>query len=98
MATKNIEAEYRSKIAEACIEFASHLLKIRVSSVTPSETLEIATTLFQWFEDHNAFTKGNVGIALKAISYGGDLLASRKTATIHEAVESIQALFENLST
>ncbi len=97
MATKTTDAERRSKVAEACIDFGSHLLRVRISSATPNDAREAARDLFNWFENHDAFTEGNVGIALHAITFGSNLLESRKTATLGDSIDAIQVLFEDLA-
>ena len=97
MASKTTEAGYRSKVAEACLDFGSNLLNLRFSSVTPDEVQSYVKYLFDWFASHHAFTEANVEIAIHAIRFGEEILAARKNATIQEAIEAIQELFENLS-
>ncbi len=97
MASATSEAERRSKVAEACLDFGSHLLNVRLSTMTPDDAQSIIKELFEWFTSHNAFSPGNTGIAIHAISFGEQLLESRKTATVQEAVEAIQNLYLEMS-
>ena len=90
-------AENRSKVAEACLDFGSHLLSARSSSVTPDEAQRQVKDLFAWFAAHDAFTPGNVGIAIHAIQFGEELLSSRKTATVEDSIAAIQQLFTDLA-
>ena len=96
MATK-VSAENRSKLAEACLDFGSHILRVRLSSVTPDEAQGRVKDLFDWFAAHDGFTSGNTGIAIHAIDFGEELLESRKTSTIQEAIDAIQNLYSGLS-
>ena len=97
MAPKNPEQENRSKIAEACLDFGSHLLQVRVSSVTTGDAQTTVKELFDWFVLHDALEEANYGIAIHAIGFGEELLESRKTATVGEAIEAIQKLYLDLS-
>jgi len=97
MATKTSDAERRSRVAETCVDFGGDLLRLRLSSMTPDDAQQAVQDLFSWFEEHDAFTEGNVGIAVHAIAFGRQLLDSRKTATLEEAVEAIQNLYSGLA-
>lgn len=97
MATGISETERRSKVAEACLDFGSHLLRIRTSSMTPDDAQDAVKELFEWFTSHDAFSSANAGIAIHAISFGEQLLESRKTATLQEAMEAIQNLYSEMS-
>ena len=96
MAIKNTEAERRSQVAEACLDFGSQLLRLRVSSVTPADAQGVVKKLFDWFTSHDGFSEANAGIAIHSISFGEKLLESRKTTTVDEAVETIQKLYLDL--
>jgi hypothetical protein len=95
MAAKN--SDNRSKVAEACLDFGSHLLHVRLSSVTPDEIQSVVKDLFAWFESKDAFLPANTGIALGAIRFAEELLETRKTATVNEAVEAIRDLYSDLA-
>jgi hypothetical protein len=95
MAVKN--SSNRSKVAEACLDFGSHLLRVRLSSVTPDEIQSVVKDLFSWFESKDAFLPQNTGIALAALRFGEELLEARKTATVDEAVAAIQDLYSDLT-
>ncbi len=97
MAAKTTEAERRSKVAEVCLDFGSHLLRVRISTVTASEAQELVKELFDWFASQNAFNEENFGIAIHAVQFGEELLASRKTATVPESIDAIQKLYLDLS-
>ncbi len=97
MASQDTDLERRSKIAEACIDFGSHLFTVRVSSVTPDDIQSCVKDLFEWFEEHEAFTPGNSGIAIHAVGFGEQFLESRKTATVDDAVEAIRNLYKSLA-
>jgi len=97
VAAKASEKANRSRVAEACLDFGTHLLRIRTSSVTPSDAENSVTELFEWFEDNDAFTPQNTGIAVHAIDFGKELLESRKTSTVREASDAIQRLYSSLT-
>ncbi len=84
-------------VAQACISFGSHLLSIRQSSMTADDAQENVKSLFDWFSEHDAFSNSNAGIAIEAIEFGKQLLESRKTSTVNEAVEAIQSLYNDLA-
>jgi len=79
------------------MDFGSQLLRIRLSSVTPDDARAAVTDLFEWFESRNAFTEGNSGIAVKAIDFGEEILTSRKTFTLQDAIDAIQKLYSDLA-
>lgn len=89
--------EHRSKVAEACIVFGADILTLRPSSATPEEIQDWVKELFGWFEEHDAFTTGNHGIAIRATSFARELLESRKTATVDDALAAIRNLYLELS-
>ena len=97
MATQASDAERRSRVAEACLDFGGDLLQLRLSTVTREDAQETAQDLFKWFESKDAFTTGNAGIAVHAIAFGRQLLEARRTSTVEEAIESIQNLFASLA-
>ena len=97
MASKTTETQRRSDIAKACLDFGSHLLNVRISSVTADDAQRHVADLFDWFASHDAFTEANAEIAIHAIQFGEQLLATRKTATVQEAIEAIQQLFGDLA-
>jgi hypothetical protein len=97
MPTKLSDSEMRSQVAQACMDFGTHLLRVRLSSVTPEDAQKAVTDLFGWFEAKNAFTDGNYTIAMKAIDFGEELLSSRKTLTLDDATGAIQKLYSDLS-
>lgn len=96
MTTKLSDSEMRSQVAQACMDFGTHLLRVRLSSVTPDDAQTAVQDLFEWFQEENAFTVGNYGIAMKAIDFGEEMLSSRKTLTVTEAIEAIQKLYKSL--
>jgi hypothetical protein len=97
MPTKTSSSERRSRVAESCIGFGRAILETRVSSASAQDAQEAVRDLFEWFKAHDAFTEGNVGIAVRAVEFGGQLLESRKTATVGDAIAAIQQIFEDLS-
>ena len=97
MPAKTNASERRSRVAEACIGFGKTVLQNRVSSASPEDVRNAVRDLFEWFESHDAFTEGNVGIAVRAVDFGGQLLESRKTATVEDAIAAIRQVFEDLS-
>jgi len=97
MTSKNTDLERRSKVAEACLDFGAHLLRVRTSSVTADDAKSVVKDLFEWFASQNAFSEANTGIAIHAIGFGEQLLESRKSATLDEATEAIQKLYVDLS-
>ncbi len=94
---KTSDIERRSKIAEACLDFGTHLLDVRISSITPIEARNYVKELFDWFASQDAFTEVNSGIAIHSIQFGEQLLTFRKTTTVQEAIDAIQQLFKDLS-
>ena len=88
---------WRSRIAEACLDFGSHLLQVRSSSVTLDDAQSAIKILFGWFASQDALKEANVGIAIHCIDFGKQLLETRKTVTLQEAIETIQGLFSDLS-
>jgi hypothetical protein len=96
MAAKTTEAERRSKVAEACLDFGSKILENRRSSVTPDDVQRTVKELFAWFESHDGFEEANFGIAVHTIEFGKNLLESRKTATIQDALDAIRKLYSDL--
>ena len=96
MATKTKSPEFRSKVAEACLDFGAHLLRVRLSSVSSNDAQDAVKELFDWFASNNAFDPANAGIAIHAIDFGKDLLETRKTATVQEAVDAVQTLYSSL--
>jgi len=97
MASKGSELERRSKVAEACLDFGGHLLRVRTSSITPEDAQAAVRDLFEWLESKDAFTEANSGIAIHAIGFGEQLLEARKTVSVTEAIEAIQELYAELS-
>lgn len=97
MPAKTSASERRSRVAEACIGFGKTILQNRVSSASPADVQNAVRDLFEWFEAHDAFTEGNAGIAVRAIDFGGQLLESRKTATVDESIAAVQQVYEDLS-
>jgi len=96
MAAQTTEAQRRSKVAEACVDFGRQLLRSRPSSVTADDAQRIMRELFEWFETHGAFAEGNYGIAIRAVAFGEELLESRNTSTPDDAVKAIQGVYEDL--
>jgi len=97
MAAKTTEIERRSKVAEACVDFGTHLLKVRKISVTPDDAQRAVKELFEWFESHDALAEAGYGIAIHAITFGEELLESRKTVTVDDAVRAIQKMYLDLT-
>jgi hypothetical protein len=95
--TRNLEAERRSKVAEACLEFGSDLLRARTSSVTPDDAQNVVKELFTWFEAEEAFKEGNFGIAIRSLEFGTEMLKARKTTTLDETVAAVQKLYRDLA-
>ncbi len=84
-------------VAEACLGFGAHLLRVRLSSVTPSEAQDSARDLFQWFASHDGFEEGSATVAVECAAFGKALLEFRSTATVREALDAIQGLFTDMT-
>lgn len=97
MAARTTEAERRAKVAEACLEFGSHLLRVRLSSVTSQEARAAVRDLFAWFADHGAFSEGSFTVAIQCVAFGRAQLEYRSSATVDEALESIRDLYASLT-
>lgn len=98
MAARTTEAERRAKVAEACLEFGSHLLRVRLSSVTAQEARDAARDLFAWFADRDAFGEGNFTVAAQCVAFGRAQLEYRVSTSVEEALESIRELYTALTT
>ncbi len=97
MPPRSLTANHRAAVANACLDFGSHLLRIRSSSVTPHDAQDAVKSLFDWFASNNAFIESNSSIAVHSLSLGKELLEFRKTTTPQEAIDAIEDLYSSLS-
>lgn len=94
---RTTEAERRAKVAEACLGYGTHLLKVRPASESAGDASAATKDLFNWFGAHNAFSEANHTIAVGCIDFGRHLLEFRRTTTPAEAMDAIEDLFESLA-
>lgn len=97
MAARTTEAERRAKVAEACLDFGGHLLRLRLSSVTAAEARGVVRDLFAWFADHDGFSEGNFTVAIQCLGFARALLEYRASATMEDALESVRDLYAALT-
>ncbi len=84
-------------VAEACLDFGSNLLRVRLSSVTPAEAQAATRELYQWFAAHDGFADGKTRVAVQCVAFARSMLEYRMSATPQEAIRAAEELFEDLA-